>query len=47
VPFTVTPANEPSQRLGAALIVAILGLLALTIGGGLVWRRHAGALQER
>jgi uncharacterized protein YcnI len=47
VPFTVTPANEPSQRLGAALIVAILGLLALTIGGGLIWRRRAGALQER
>jgi uncharacterized protein YcnI len=49
VALTVTPAPEaaPSQNLGWAVITALLGLLALTVIGVLLWRRRTAALQER
>ena len=40
VSLVVTPADEPSQRLGVALIVGVGGLLALTIGGRLPLAAH-------
>ena len=47
VSLVVTPADEPSQRLGVALIVGLAGLLAFTIGAAYLWRRTRGSLQER
>jgi periplasmic copper chaperone A len=47
VSLVVTPADEPSQRLGVALIVGVGGLLALTIGVAYLWRRTSRPLQEK
>ncbi len=47
VTLVVTPADEPSPQLGIALVVGLAGLLALTIGGALLWRRAGRSLQER
>ncbi len=45
--LVVTPGDEPPQQLGVALLVGLVGLLALTIGAGLLWRRKGRPLQER
>jgi hypothetical protein len=45
--LVVVPADEPSQQLGVALLVGLVGLLVLTIGAGLLWRRAGRSLQER
>ena len=47
VTLVVVPADEPSEQLGVALIVGLLGLLGLTIGGALLWRRTGRTLQEK
>ena len=47
VTLTVVPADEPAEQLGVALIVGLVGLLALTIGGALLWRRTTRPLQEK
>ena len=47
VTLLVVPADEPSEQLGVALVVALLGLLGLTIGGALLWRRTGRTLQEK
>jgi hypothetical protein len=46
VSLVVVPADEPGQRLGVAVVVGVLGLLALTIGGALLWRRSTRQLRE-
>jgi len=47
VTLVVVPADKPSEQLGVALIVALVGLLGLTIGGALLWRRTGRTLQEK
>jgi len=47
VTLVVVPADEPSEQLGFALIIGLLGLLGLTIGGALLWRRTGRTLQEK
>jgi hypothetical protein len=47
VTLVVVPADEPSEQFGFALIVGLLGLLGLTIGGALLWRRTGRTLQEK
>jgi uncharacterized protein YcnI len=47
VTLTVVPADEPSEQLGVALIVGLVGLLALTVGGAVLWRRTTRPLQEK
>ena len=47
VTLVVVPAEEPSEQLGVALIVGLVGLLALTIGGAVLWRRTTRPLQEK
>jgi uncharacterized protein YcnI len=46
VGLTVTPVSEtaPAQNLGWAVISGLLGLLALTAVGVLLWRRRTAAL---
>jgi len=46
VELLVTPADEPSQQLGAALVAAIVGVLVLALVVALAWRRRTGSLQE-
>ena len=45
--LVVVPADEPSERLGVALVVGLVGLLALTIGAAFLWRRTGRSLQEK
>jgi hypothetical protein len=47
VTLLVVPADKPSEQLGAALVVGLLGLLGLTIGGAYLWRRTGRTLQEK
>jgi uncharacterized protein YcnI len=47
VTLVVVPADEPSEQLGIALIVGLIGLLGLTIGGAFLWRRTGRSLQEK
>ena len=48
VAITVTPgAESPSQNLGLAAIVGLMGLLVLTAVVVLAWRRRTGSLQEK
>lgn len=46
VDLTVLPAEEPSQQLGRALVVGLIGLLVLAVLGVLLWRRRGSSLQE-
>jgi hypothetical protein len=46
VSVVVVPADEPAQRLGVALAVGLVGLLALTIGGAFLWRRTGRPLRD-
>jgi hypothetical protein len=47
VTLVVVPADEPSEQLGVALIVGLVGLIGLTIGAALLWRRTGRSLQEK
>jgi uncharacterized protein YcnI len=47
VTLVVVPADKPSEQLGVALIVGLVGLLGLTIGGAVLWRRTGHTLQEK
>jgi len=47
VPLTVLPADEPSQQLGRAVVVGLVGLLALAAVGFLAWRRRGRPVPER
>ena len=47
VTLVVVPAEEPSEQLGVALIVGLVGLLGLTIGAAFLWRRTGRSLQEK
>ena len=45
--LVVVPADEPSEQLGVALVVGLVGLLGLTIGAAFLWRRTGRSLQEK
>ena len=47
VPLTVLPADKPSQQLGRAMVVGLVGLLALVAIGFLAWRRRGRPVHER
>ena len=47
VTLVVVPADEPSEQLGVALVVGLVGLLGLTIGAAFLWRRTSRPLQEK
>jgi hypothetical protein len=47
VTLVVVPADKPAEQLGVALVIGLIGLLALTIGGAFLWRRAGRTLQEK
>jgi uncharacterized protein YcnI len=47
VTLVVVPADEPSQHLGVAVVVGLVGLLGLTVAAALLWRRSGRSLQEK
>jgi hypothetical protein len=47
VTLVVVPADEPSEQLGVALVVGLVGLLGLTVGAAFLWRRTSRPLQEK
>jgi hypothetical protein len=47
VTLVVVPADEPSEQLGVALVIGLVGLLGLTLGAALLWRRSGRSLQEK
>jgi hypothetical protein len=46
VSLTVLPADEPSQQLGRALVVGVIGLLVFAAIGFLAWRRRGAPVRE-
>jgi hypothetical protein len=47
VTLVVVPADEPSEQLGVALVVGLVGLLGLTIVAAFLLRRAGRSLQEK
>jgi uncharacterized protein YcnI len=47
ISLTVVPGAKPSENLGTALVVGVLGLLGLTAAVILLWQRRLKSLQEK
>jgi uncharacterized protein YcnI len=47
VNLTVLPSDKPSQQLGRALVVALIGVVLLAALGVLAWRRRGAPVQEQ